>query len=161
MKGSRWGCCWITAGGSVIPTPWKTLWKHIIQPGPPPHMPATVQHTTKPPTLLQHRHMVNLIYIFWILPPTIMGFDHRKRNENMCFQTKNAQHAEEAWAPSCSIAGAAVGHRWTKLRCLSRVASGAGTNSLNRAKVSCTTQLMESDPLGFRHFPLFYVTSFF
>lgn len=55
------------------------------------------------------------------------------------------QHTEEAWAPSCSITGAVTaGHRWTDLCSLSRIVTAAVTNILNRAEVSCTTQLLES-----------------
>lgn len=78
----------------------------------------------------------------------MIDFSLGNGNQNMCFKTRNMQHTQEAQAPSCSITGTATaGHRWTELCSLSRVVTGAVTNILNRAEVSCTTQLLESELL--------------
>lgn len=144
MKGSRWGCCGITAGSSVIHHPVSSSSTHASNSTAPPRTPTTQVHVKS-------------------LPPTFMGCDLWKRDVNFSFKNSNVQHTEEALAPSCSVTGTVTGgRRWTELCSPLHVVTDAVTNILKRAEVSCTTQLLEFESLGFffRPSPLFSVTSF-
>lgn len=150
---NRVGCdWWWKAPDGVVVASQLAVQSYIIQSVPPPHMP----NPPTPGTPTTQVHVKSL-------PPTFMGCDLWERNANMSFKNSNVQHTEEALAPSCSVTGTVTGgRRWTELCSPLHVVTDAVTNILKRAEVSCTTQLLEFESLGFffRPSPLFSVTSF-